>query len=141
MASVSTVKLRSAVGRWARDVHSQALDEMPERIRPYAPIDTGELRRSIRRDHRITSFSADRVKGRIVAPVIQATTTDQGSPAHIIRSRHPGGVLIFMWHGRKVHYRFVNHPGNKAKPWWERALRSTWGPSLRYAALRTRFRP
>ena len=143
MASVSTVKLRTAVGRWARDVHASALDDMPDRIRPYAPIDTGELRRSIRRDHRISSFAADRVKGRIVAPVIQARTTDQGSPPHIIRPKRAGGLLVFYFPkaGRTVFLRHVNHPGNRAKPWWERSLRATWGPSLRYAALRTRFRP
>jgi len=141
MAAVNTVRLRTAVGRWARDVHSAALDDMPDRIRPYAPIDTGELRRSIRRDHRITSFAADRVKGRVVAPVVQARTTDQGSPPHVIRPKRAGGVLVFVWHGRTVHFRHVNHPGNKAKPWWERAVRATWGPSLKYAALKTRFRP
>jgi hypothetical protein len=39
-----------------------------------------------------------------------------------------------------VFLRRVNHPGNKAKPWFERALRATYRPALRFAAIRTPLR-
>lgn len=141
--------LKAGIATWARRVHSTALDDMPERIRPYAPLGTqlpggrapGELRRSIRR---VPTYSGGgtTIRGRIEAPVIQARTTDQGSPAHVIRPRRVGGLLVFYWPkmGRVVGFHFVNHPGNAPKPWWKRSLRATYGPALRFAAIHTPFR-
>lgn len=143
--------MRAAVSSWARQVHSGALDDMPDRIRPYAPIGkpgplsgglAGELRRSIRRDRAGWAGTGGRFRGRIVAPVVQARTTDQGAPAHIIRPRRVGGLLVFYWPklGKVVGYHYVNHPGNQARPWWLKALRATYGPALRYRAVTTPFR-
>lgn len=139
-ADVRAVK--AGVSRWAASVHDQALDTMPDAMRGYAPIRTGRLRRAIRRDRGRTVVTPERVSGRIVAPVIQAETTDRGAPPHEIRPKRAGGLLVFYWPkvGRTVFLRKVNHPGNRARPWWERALRATYGPALRFAAVRTRMR-
>lgn len=140
--SATTADVRAALIRWGATVHDQALAEMPDRIRPYAPIQTGELRRSIRRDRSRDIHTGERMRGRIVAPVIQARTTDQGAPPHVIVPRRAGGLLVFYWPkvGRTVYLRRVNHPGNRARPWWVRALNATYGPALRFAAVRTRLR-
>lgn len=133
--------VKGALGRWAVSVQDQAVGSMPDAMRGYAPLREGELRRSIRRAGPV-SFTGERVRGRIVAPVIQARTTDQGSPPHVIRPKRAGGLLVFYWPkiGRVIGLRHVNHPGNRAKPWWQRALRATYGPALRYAAVRTPMR-
>lgn len=135
-------ELRSALSGWGASVHGQALDSMPDAMRGYAPMRTGRLRREIRRDRGRTVVTPTLMRGRIIAPVIQARTTDQGSPPHIIRPRRAGGLLVFYWPkvGRRVAFRFVNHPGNKARPWWRRALQATYGPALRLAAIRTPLR-
>lgn len=135
-------QLRGALTRWGVSVHDQALDTMPDNMRGYAPIRDGKLRASIQRDRRLPSIAGERIRGRIIAPVVQAKTTDQGSPAHVIRPRRAGGLLVFYWPklGRTVGFRYVNHPGNAPKPWWDRALRATWGPALRFAAIRTPLR-
>lgn len=148
--TTDTTRFKGALSRWARTVHSTALDDMPERMRPYAPLGKqvprgrppGGLRKSIARDPAGSQLAGSGVRGRIVAPVIQAHTTEHGAPAHVIRPRRAGGLLVFYWPklGRIVGFRFVNHPGNQPKPWWLRALRSTYGPALRFASLRTPFR-
>lgn len=137
--TVDTFRLKQAVTTWASQVHSQALDDMPDRMRGYAPRKTGELAESIRR-HGGTTVLGDVREGRIVAEAPQGRYTDEGTHPHVIRPRKVGGVLVFEWRGQTVFARHVNHPGNRAKPWWERALRATWGPALRYAALTRRLR-
>ena len=144
-----TRPFKTALREWAREVHGRALTDMPDRMRPYAPLGKvvprgrtpGELRKSIRKDPRV-NLSATKASGRIVAPVIQAETTEHGARPHIIRPRRAGGLLVFYWSkvGRIVGFHYVNHPGNAPKPWWEKALRAAWGPSLRFEAIRTPFR-
>ncbi len=77
--------------------------------------------------------------GRISAPVIQAKTTDQGSPPHPIEGRP---LLRFWWpngpRGPRIYfYRFVNHPGNAPMNWWLPALREAFGPTLLAKAVST----
>jgi hypothetical protein len=42
---------------------------------------------------------------------------------HRIEPRRPGGVLRFTVNGQVVYARFVNHPGTKAQPFLQEALR------------------
>lgn len=78
---------------------------------------------------------------RIVAPVIQAATTDKGARPHRIVPRSPGGLLVFYWPkaGGTVFLRSVNHPGNAAMNWWEPALRSAFRAALPQAARTASF--
>lgn len=131
--------LRARVQQFAVAVMDDALDQMPDQMRPYAPVGkgpgAGQLQQSIQRD-RGEFTTGDVIRGRIVASVIQARTTDQGSPAHVIRPKKIGGLLVFEAStGETVFARSVNHPGNAAKPWWERALRASFEAQLRYAAI------
>lgn len=43
---------------------------------------------------------------------------------HRIEPRRPGGVLRFTVNGQVVYARFVNHPGTKAQPFLQEALRA-----------------
>lgn len=131
--------LKREVHRWAVGVAGTAVDLMIEPMRAYAPYQTGELRDSIQVDRAAgLGVSSDAVAVRVIAPVIQACTTDQGSPPHRIVARN-SRLLVFEGSSGTVFTPAVNHPGNAARPWWQRALEATWGPNLRFAALRTPF--
>lgn len=136
---VDVTALQQRVRQFAVAVMDDTLDQMPDQMRPYAPIGkgpaAGALRDSIARD-RGEFTTGDVIRGRIIAPVIQARTTDQGSPPHIIRPKKVGGLLVFEASGGgTVFARVVNHPGNDPRPWFERALRASFEPQLRFAAL------
>jgi hypothetical protein len=47
-----------------------------------------------------------------------------GTRPHMIFPRRPGGVLRFTVGGRVVYARYVNHPGTKAQPFLQQALRA-----------------
>lgn len=125
-------------------------DQLADAMRDEAPISTptptstrppGELRQSIRSTRPVIGMSAFRF--RLLAPVIQAATTDKGARPHVIRARR-AKVLRFYWErgpaGPGI-YRFpkVNHPGNAPQDWWGPGLRRQAQPSLRRAARRVRF--
>lgn len=46
-----------------------------------------------------------------------------GTRPHVIRPRKKGGVLRFVVDGQVVYAKLVNHPGTKANPFLQRALR------------------
>lgn len=137
--AVNTTALQARVRQFASAVMDDTLTAMPDQMRPYAPVGkgpgAGRLQQSIQRDQ--GSFTTgDTIRGRIIAPVIQAKTTDQGSPPHVIRPKRIGGLLVFeASSGERVFARIVHHPGNEARPWWERALRASFEAQLRYAAI------
>lgn len=142
-------RLRAGLQVYAGHVTREWGSEMAEAMRPEAPISTptptstrapGELRKSIRLDR--VRPGATRFRARLVAPVIQAATTDKGAAPHVIRPRR-AGKLRFWWNGpqgAKVYYfRKVNHPGNAAQNWWEPGLRRHAHRTLARAARRVRF--
>lgn len=133
-----TAAFKQYLGRWARDVLDGAADDMVPRIKPYAPVKTGELRESIHRDRSPRGSTATSYTARIVATAPQGRYTDEGTKPHVIVPRRAGGLLVFHWPkaGGTVFLRRVNHPGNKARPWWKRSLTATWGPALRANAIR-----
>lgn len=47
-----------------------------------------------------------------------------GTRPHRISPRRPGGVLRFTVGGRVVYAKYVNHPGTKAQPFLQEALRA-----------------
>lgn len=138
---------RQQLEGWAGRFFADAVEAMPDIIRERAPIGTssptsvrepGELRRSIRVG-RNPIIGGTLLTATIVAPVIQAKTTDQGAPPHRIDGNP---LLRFFWpngpKGPKIYvFRFVNHPGNPAQNWWEPALREAFGPTLAAKAVST----
>jgi hypothetical protein len=133
--------LRTRLGTWATQVVTAASDETVRIARrdPRVPRgETGELIGSIRSLHD-TKVAGSRRTVTVVAPVIQAATTDKGARAHRIVPKRAGGLLVFHWPkaGGVVFLRHVNHPGNAPRPWWQAVLTDAWRQGLRTAARRT----
>src|SRR5262249_53299664 len=132
--------LRTALGQWATQVVGVAGDETVRLAQrdPRVPHNTGELVGSIRslRDVKVAGTAREVT---VVAPVIQAATTDKGARAHPIRPKRAGGLLVFYWPkaGGTVFLRHVNHPGNDPKPWWRQVLTDAYRAALPVAARRT----
>jgi hypothetical protein len=134
-------KLRAALGSWATQVVAVAGPETARIAQRDARVPIGESRElvgSIRARHDVRVSGTERTVT-VIAPVIQAATTDKGARAHRIVPRRAGGVLVFHWPkaGGVVFLRHVNHPGNPPRPWWEAVLRDAWRTALRTAARRT----
>lgn len=77
------------------------------------PADTGALRRSLQvgfdGDNTITLTWGD-------PNVPYAAYVEEGTPAHPIVAR-AGRVLSFIWHGRRVFFKSVQHPGTQPQPY------------------------
>jgi hypothetical protein len=136
-------RLRTALGTWATQVVAAAGPETARIAQrdPRVPVgDSRELVGSIRSLNDV-KVGGTRRSVTVVAPVIQAATTDKGARAHRIVPRRAGGLLVFHWPkaGGTVFLRSVNHPGNPPRPWWEAVIRDAWRQALRTAARRTSF--
>lgn len=106
------------------------------RADPRVPIGTsntaGELRGSITSTGGATNLGTT-YRASVVAPVVQARTTDKGAREHPIRPTR-GKVLTWVGPGGRVFARHVNHPGNPARPWFADVLRDAYIDALRQAA-------
>lgn len=102
------------------------------RAKILAPVDTGRLRASIRVERR--SILGLRNRWTIGSDVEYANMVHDGTKPHVIRPkrahtlrRGSRGVvkpaLRFKVGGRVVYAKVVNHPGTKARPFLDRALR------------------
>lgn len=99
----------AAMNRVVAAVEGESLDEVP--------VVTSNLLNSI------SSFVTDGGStGVIKATAEYAKFVHDGTKAHIIRPKSPGGVLAFQVGGRTVFARKVNHPGTKADPFFDRAV-------------------
>lgn len=108
----------------------EAARQVVNRARVLAPVRTGRLRGSIRADPpRIFSLRGSVTVG---SDVEYAGFVNDGTPPHDIRPignrasrRNPNrpGMLRFVVGGRVVYAREVRHPGTKAQPFLDRALR------------------
>lgn len=134
-----------------------AVDQLADLMRPEAPIaksgspetggsvSRGELRRSIRSGN--TQLGLDRATGTLLAPVIQALTTDKGAAPHLIRATQPHGMLVFfsekagrvVYVGSRKSPGVVHHPGNAPMNWWLPGLQRHWPEALRLAVGRVTF--
>ena len=99
----------------------EASRQVVNRARVLAPVDTGRLRASIRADPpRIFSLRGSVTVG---SDVEYSGYVNDGTRPHTIRPRRTGGVLRFQVGGQVVFARVVNHPGTRARPFLDRALR------------------
>lgn len=106
--------------------------QVMNRAKILAPVDTGRLRASIRIESRRT-FSLRSVYT-IGSDVSYAPMVHDGTPPHVIRpkraytlSRGRKPALRFTVGGRVVYARVVNHPGTKARPFLDDAVRQIAG--------------
>lgn len=94
-----------------------------------APVDSGELRRSIKRMQK-------GMEAMVYSDAEHAAPIEFGADPHEIRP-NSAGALHFFWQkiGREVFFGQVDHPGNKAQRFMRRAINETW-PQLRKSAKR-----
>ena len=139
--------MKASLRRYNLDVTKRWGDELAEAMRVEAPLGKvtptskppGELRKSIRAGR--TSQSGTSATVQVLAPVIQAATTDKGARAHIIRPRRARVLRFYSAKaGGIVFAREVHHPGNAAQHWWGPGLKRRASTTLRRAARRTSFR-
>jgi len=90
------------------------------RAKILAPVDTGRLRSSGKVSY--SGLFTFRPKATIVFDVEYAAMVNDGTRPHIIRPKN-ARVLRFVVGGRVVYARVVHHPGTRANPFLDRALR------------------
>lgn len=115
---------RAVLNRTIRGASRQELEEaarqVVNRAKVLAPVDTGRLRASIRVERRRTLTL--RSIYTIGSDVEYADMVHGGTRPHIIRPRTKQ-VLKFQVGGRTVYAKLVHHPGTRARPFLDRALR------------------
>lgn len=98
----------------------EASRQVVNRAKVLAPVDTGRLRASIRAEPpRIFSLRGSVTVG---SDVEYAAMVNDGTRPHQIRPVR-AQALRFRVGGRVVYARVVNHPGTRARPFLDRALR------------------
>ncbi|WP_030684284.1 HK97 gp10 family phage protein [Streptosporangium amethystogenes] len=97
-----------------------AARQVVARAKVLAPVDTGRLRASIRVERR--SFFGLRQRWTIGSDVEYAPMVNDGTRPHLIRPRR-AQVLRFKVGGKTVFAKVVHHPGTRARPFLDRALR------------------
>lgn len=116
---------RAALNRTLTNATRRELTEagrqVVNRAKVLAPVRTGRLRSSIRAEPpRIFSLRGSLTVG---SDLEYAGFVNDGTRPHQIKPRRSGGVLRFVVGGRVVYARVVNHPGTRARPFLDRALR------------------
>lgn len=90
------------------------------RAKILCPVDTGRLRASIQGEARRTW--ALRPQFTVFSEVEYAPYVNDGTRPHVIRPKN-AKALRFVVDGQVVFARVVNHPGTRAKPFLDRAVR------------------
>lgn len=120
---------RAALNRSIRGASRAELDttsrQVVNRAKILAPVDTGRLRASIRVERR--RLLSLRSVYTIGSDVSYAPMVHDGTRPHQIRPKNPGGVLRFRMGGRVVYAKVVNHPGTRARPFLDDAVRQIAG--------------
>jgi len=150
VGNTDSSRMKASLRRWNVDVVKRWGPELAEAMRVEAPLGKvtptsrppGTLRKSIKAGR--TSQTGTSATVQVLAPVIQARTTDKGARAHRI-PRSGSARLRFFWangpQGAGIyHFRHVNHPGNAPQNWWQPGLKRRASTTLRRAARRTSFR-
>lgn len=115
---------RAALNRTMRGASRRELEiaarQVMNRAKVLAPVDTGRLRASIRIESRRTfTFRSVYTVG---SDVSYAPMVHDGTRPHVIRPKR-AQALRFRVGGRIVYAKVVNHPGTRARPFLDRALR------------------
>lgn len=117
---------RTIQGEARRALRNRA-PQVLNRAKILAPVRTGRLRASGKIVY--SSTFGFRPKATIVFDVDYAEMVHNGTRPHRISPKRPGGVLRFRMGGRVVYAKYVNHPGTKARPFLDRALREIASPA------------
>lgn len=111
----------------------EASRQVVNRAKVLAPVRTGRLRSSIRAEP--PRFFSLRGSVTVGSDLEYAAFVNDGTRPHVIRPRR-AQVLRFQIGGRTVFAKVVNHPGTKARPFLDRALREV--AAARGYSFRTR---
>lgn len=95
------------------------------RAKILCPVDTGRLRASIQGELRRNILLRPRFE--IGSNVEYAAMVNDGTRPHLIRPRY-ARALRFVVGGQVVYARVVHHPGTRAQPFLDRALREVAAP-------------
>lgn len=90
------------------------------RAKILCPVDTGRLRASIQGEARRTWTL--RPQFTVFSNVEYAPMVNDGTRPHVIRPKN-AQALRFVVGGRVVYARVVHHPGTRARPFLDRAVR------------------
>lgn len=113
-------ELNRAMTNASREELREASRQVVNRAKVLAPVRTGRLRSSIRAEPpRIFSL---RGSVKVGSDLEYAAFVNDGTRPHTIRPRTKQ-VLRFQVGGRVVFAKVVNHPGTRANPFLDRALR------------------
>lgn len=119
---------RGQLGRVIKGESRKALrlraPQVLNRAKILAPVDTGRLRSSGKVSY--SGLFSFRPKATIVFDVDYAQMVNDGTRPHVIRPKN-ASVLRFVVGGRVVYARVVHHPGTRANPFLDRALREVVG--------------
>lgn len=122
----------------ARDAQLRAAQQTRDAAQRAAPVDTGQLRRSVRLGPQMVSGGRIATQVYVDPPrspsnpdnLAVARFTEKGTRAHAIRPKRKGGTLRWT-SGGQVHFaKVVSHPGTRARPWFYPALRR-WRENVR----------
>lgn len=108
----------------SRRVLMQRGPQVVNRAKVLAPVDTGRLRAAIK--GRLVRNWTLRSEYQITVNVDYAEAVHDGTRPHIIRPRN-AQALRFNIGGRIVYAKVVHHPGTRARPFLDRALREVTG--------------
>lgn len=119
---------RGQLGRVIKGESRKALrlraPQVLNRAKILAPVDTGRLRASGKISY--SGLFSFRPKATIVFDVDYAQMVNDGTRPHAIRPKN-ASVLRFVVGGRVVYAKVVHHPGTRANPFLDRALREVVG--------------
>lgn len=118
---VDQADLRRAIRGASRQELTNAGRQVVNRAKVLAPVDTGRLRAAIGPAKFSRSWTL-RPRVTIEVNVAYAAFVHDGTRPHIIRPRN-AQVLRFQVGGQVVYARVVHHPGTRARPFLDRALR------------------
>lgn len=123
------IKLTTAPGMPVVKLANQLGRRVTNSAKQRAPVDTGNLRNSIRQEP--VKVSGGVVSFSVVADADYASFVHDGTRPHVIRPRN-AKVLAFSAGGTMVFASKVNHPGTKARPFLRNALEAE-APRLGFA--------
>ena len=116
---ISLDSVRGQLDRKARRVERSFGNRLADELNGTVPVKTGELKRSQTVNGSVTP---DRISWTIEATAPHAEAQAYGAAPHVIRPKRASS-LAFYWPrvGQVVYFKSVNHPGNPANLWWNRA--------------------
>lgn len=153
-------ELRTRWLAYGQALHDEAIDLMVAELKLAAPVGEDRMEggsfttpgETQRRIEAVAGGTLTRPSSTVIAPTKQGEYVEEGTPPHIIRPKNPDGVLawrsdrgvisqpspnsrIATRTGGMAFAKWVEHPGQPARPWF-RPVVERYAEFLERAALR-----